>query len=305
LTLVTPLPAQQLQLNLVDGLAFDRYHNLLALLEITGPTGAAVYVDTESGNVVSLRTGMSRADQIALHPSGDLFITSEVTPAATTNRVYRLQVGYDAGNRPVAATTTATALVTSLAINNPEGVVVLADSSAYGNAGDLYVCEDIGFGRVLHVDPATGTTTVLASGLGRPEGMAFGDFGGAAAPALYVAETLNHRVLRVAANGTVSVVGTPASVTLTSPDNVEFGPDGLLYVSEDRAGPSSRIIRIAPDGTHAVFATGFAAAQGLVFHPVDGDLYISEQNLDRIWRMHFASVPVKPTTLSQVKRAFR
>ena len=77
-------------------------------------------------------------------------------------------------------------------------------------------------------------------------------------------------------------------VSLTSPDNVEFGPDGYLYVSEDRAGPNSRIIRIDANGTHSVFASGFSQAQGMIFDPASGDMYIAEQDLDRVWRVVFA-----------------
>lgn len=75
---------------------------------------------------------------------------------------------------------------------------------------------------------------------------------------------------------------------LTFPDNVEFGPDGFLYVSEDRPAPASRIVRVGADGAHEVFATGFGQAAGLAFHPETGDLYLSEQDRDRIWRVRFA-----------------
>ena len=300
---MTPDPLQQSKLDLIDGLAFDAFGNLLGVLEILGAAGGVVYVDGATGEVTKLLSGISRADQIALHPSGDVFVTSEVVPASTSNRVYRVVLGYGANDVPVAAGTTATSLVTSVAINDPEGIVVLPATGPYGEAGDLYVAEDINPGRILHVDPTTGATTVLVSGLARPEGMAFGDFGGNLAAALYVAETLNHRVLRIGSDGTVGVVGDPSRVGLTSPDNVEFGPDGFLYVSEDRFGPASRIIRIAADGTHTVFATGFAQAQGMVFAS-NGDLYISEQDLDRIWRVRFATA-VEARGFGGFKRLYR
>lgn len=305
LSLLTTTPQQQQQLDFVDGLAFDRHWNLLAVLEIAGAAGAAVFIDITTGDVTPLVSGISRADQIALHPSGDLFVTSEVAPASNTNRVYRLHVGYDANDRPVAGATTATPLVTSIAINNPEGLVVLPSAGAFGQLGDLYVCEDVFGGRVLHVDPSDGTTRVLASGLSRPEGIAFGDFGGATTPALFVAETINHRVLRIEADGMWSVVGTPTGVALQSPDNVEFGPDGYLYVTEDRSAPNSRIIRIAPDGTHTVFATGFGQAQGMIFDPATTALHVGEQDFDRVWRIVFATVPVQQTTFSDLKQSYR
>lgn len=284
LELVTPDPAEQNKLNKIDGLAFDPFGNLLGVKEILGETGGVVYIDKQTGAVTVLVTGISRADQIALHPSGDLLVTSEVTPGATTDRVYRVTPAYNASNVPTSAT--ATSLTTSQAINNPEGLVVLDAAGPFGDVGDLYVAEDIVDGKVFHVDPDTGTTTAFAGDFRRPEGMALGDFGGLATLALYAAETSNHRVLRIDSDGNATTLGDPTSVSMALPDNVEFGPDGFLYVSEDRAEPDSRIIRIAADGTHRVFATGFSAAQGLVFD-ANRDLYISEQGLDRIWRVVF------------------
>jgi sugar lactone lactonase YvrE len=244
-------------------------------------------VDTASGAVAVLVTGISRADQIALHPSGDLFVTSEVHPAATTGRLFRVSVAYDGAGLPLPLASSATSVATSLSVDNPEGLVVLARASAYGAAGDLLVAEDLAAGRLLHVAPGTGAAAVLAAGLARPEGLAFGDFAGASAPALYAAETLNGRVVRVDPAGTWSTVGDPSLVALTAPDNVAFGPDGFLYVSEDRPAPGSRIVRIAPDGAHEVFASGFGEAQGMAFD-ANGDLYIAEQERDRIWRVRFS-----------------
>jgi sugar lactone lactonase YvrE len=291
LELVTP-PSEAAKLNLIDGLAFDAYGNLLGCLEITGTGGAVVFIDKATGLVTTLVTGISRADQIALHPSGDFFVTSEVSGASTTARLYRVTVGYGPGNVPQAATTTAASLTTSLAINNPEGCAVLETTGAYGNAGDVLVAEDVNPGRILRVDPATGTTTVLASGLRRPEGLAIGDFGGALPLGVVTAETLDNNVLGVAAGGTVSVLGTPAAVSLAAPDNVEFGPDGFLYVTEDRTAPNGRILRIASDGTHSVFAGGFGQAQGMIFDPANGDFYVAEQDSDRVWRVRFGATAV-------------
>ena len=55
------------------------------------------------------------------------------------------------------------------------------------------------------------------------------DFAGATSEALFVAETTNDNILRIESNGTTSVFGNPAAVSLSAPDNVEFGPDGFLY----------------------------------------------------------------------------
>ncbi|MEZ5065717.1 MAG: hypothetical protein R3B81_13375 [bacterium] len=272
------------KLDAIDGLAFDPYGNLLGVREVSGVGGGVVAIDTETGLVTELLAGVSRADQIALVSGGEFRVTSEVTPASPTSRLFALTLGYtdqvpDPGSTGIASVTT------SLAIDNPEGLVILPADGAYGFAGDAYVCEDRNPGRVLRVRP-DGTTSVLAAGLSRPEGAAFGDFGGTAAPALYVAETSTHRVIRIDADGTVATLGAPGAVALTSPDNVEFGPDGFLYVTEDRPAPSSRVIRIAADGTHEVFATGFGQAQGMIF-AANGDFYVAEQDSDRVWRVRF------------------
>jgi hypothetical protein len=289
LELVTALPSQQAKLDRIDGLAFDAFGNLLGALEISGDDGGAVYIDKVTGDVTQLVFRVSRADQIALHPSGDMYVTSEISPASMNRRVFRMTMGYDGNQVPLPGPTVRANVPTALGIDNPEGLVILPSDSAFGAAGDLYVCEDRSPGRVLRVDPSNGTVNVLVGGLARPEGIAFGDFGGATTPALYVAETSFDHVLRIEADGTTSVVGDPTQVNMDSPDNVEFGPDGFLYVTEDRSSPSSRILRIAPDGTHSVFARGFGQAQGMIFDPANGDMYIAEQDFDRIWRVRFGT----------------
>ncbi|MFQ5418106.1 MAG: hypothetical protein ACE5FL_13845 [Myxococcota bacterium] len=287
---MTPV-SQESQLNLIDGLAFDAFGNLMGALEMVGGSGGVVYVDKNTGLVTSLVTGISRADQIALHPSGDLFVTSESGAATTTNKVYRVSVTYDVDNVPLSAA--AISLTTSQAILNPEGLAVLQASGAYGSSGDLYVAEDAAAGRIWRIDPGNGATTLFSGPYARPEGLAFGDFAGALAPGLYTAETTDDNVVFIDSAGVGSTFGSPAAVGLSRPDNVEFGPDGFLYVSEDRPQPGSRVLRIAPDGTHEVVATGFGQAAGLTFD-ANGDLYVAEQDFDRIWRIRFASAPEIP-----------
>ena len=289
LELVTPNAGQQAMLNLVDGLALDGFGNLFGALEIFGSSGGVVYIDKATGDVTNLVSGLSRADQIALGIGGDLFVTSEVTPASTSDRLFRVTVNYGAGDVPLSAS--ATDISTSLAINNPEGLIVLDASGPFGSAGDLYVAEDRNPGSIFQVNPADGTTTLLTSGLARPEGMAFGSFNGQVTPSLFAAETSDNNVLQIDSAGVATTFGNPAAVSLTSPDNVEFGPDGFLYISEDRSAPNSRILRVKADGTHTVFATGFGQASGMIFDPLTGHLYIAEQDFDRVWRVRFNHIP--------------
>ena len=284
LELVTP-PASAAALDKVDGLAFDVYGNLFATREITGDAGGVVFIDKSTGAVTSLVTGISRADQLALAPNGDFLVTSETTPASTSNSLWRISISYDASHRPISASKTN--VTTNQVMSNVEGLVVLPATGAYGPAGSQFVAEDLASGRILQVD-ADGTASALVTNLQRPEGLAFGDFAGAKVAGLYAAETGAHRIIHVDSEGNAATLGTPAVVSLTSPDNVEFGPDGYLYVSEDRAGPNSRVLRIDANGTHSVFASGFSQAQGMIFDSVSGDMYIAEQDLDRVWRVVFA-----------------
>ena len=274
----------------IDGLAFDNFGNLFGALEINGASGGVVYIDTSTGVVTNLVSNLPRADQIAFDPiSGSLFVTSEVQPGSTTDRVFRLDPTYDASNVPISLL--ATSITTTIPINNPEGLVVLESTGAYGNAGELIVAEDISDGQIVHLTP-TGTGSVLvdtSESLQRPEGMAFGDFNGAASAALFVAETSDDNVLRVESNGAVSVFGDPLSVGLNQPDNLEFGADGLLYVTEDSS--NGRVIRISSVGTHSVFAEGFDNPQGLAVHPLTGDLYITEQDNESVYRVRFENDP--------------
>lgn len=81
------------------------------------------------------------------------------------------------------------------------------------------------------------------------------------------------------AYGSLSTLGDPSGVGgINGPDNINFGPDGYLYVGEKYGG---RIIRIAGDGTHSVYATGFDNIEGVAFDPTTGDLYIGTSRKSR------------------------
>jgi hypothetical protein len=279
----------------IDGLALDAHGNLFAALETANSRGGVVHIDKSSGAVTPISIGViTGADQIAFDPgSGTFYVTNEFTPANTVNRLFRVSVAYDGSNRPTGGS--AASLVTDRGLYNPEGLVVLPAGGPFGPAGTVYVAEDALTGGIHAVhtgtNPATVTTLVPdTANLNRPEGLAYGDFGGRAAPALYAAETNDGNLLRIDALGQVGVFGNPAAVGLTLPDNVEFGPDGFLYVSEDRGSGQGRIVRIAADGTHGVVATGFSSPQGLIFDG-NGDLYIAEQDTASLWRLRFNPVP--------------
>lgn len=283
----------------VDGLAMDAYGNLFAALETANHRGGVVSIDKATGAVTPISIGViTGADQVVFEAgSGTLYATNEFTPGEMANRLFRITVVYDAAHRPTGGR--AASITTTAGINDPEGLVSLPAGSPFGPAGRLYVAEDLANGAIHAVDVGGGTGTVTtlvtaAAGLNRPEGLAYGDFAGQLAPALYAAETLDSNILRIDVLGQVSVFGNPAGIGLLNPDNLEFGPDGYLYVTEDPVnGAPGRLVRIAADGTHGVVATGFDKPQGLVFDS-NGDLYISEQNTASLWRLRFNATATVP-----------
>jgi hypothetical protein len=274
----------------LDGLAFDRFGNLFAVLEVVSAAGGVVHIDKVTGAAQPIALNIPGACRLTVHPNGDIYASSEL-PITLVNGallqlggLYRVTVGYDAANKPQPGT--ATRLDTTL--DTPEGIQVLLTDGAYGSAGAMFVAEDKAAGRIVRVmEDGTGLTELVgaAANLNRPEGLEFGDFNGALAPALYVAETGGGRVARIGADGTVTTFGDPATIGgLHWPDNMTFGPDGYLYVGE-QLGIASRVVRIAADGTHSVYATGFDNIAGIAFDPMTGDLYIGEIDHSTLWRV--------------------
>lgn len=126
-------------------------------------------------------------------------------------------------------------------------------------------------GRVLRIDPSSGSTAVLAvgnpafAGVGDPAGVALGP-GGAFGDFVYVMDfqgaSPNPPVLyRIDSAGTAStfLVDPAQWTTSTAPRDLAFGPPafgGDLFVA-DRTGPG-RLWQVSPGGTLAAFLTGHA-----------------------------------------------
>ncbi len=274
----------------IDGFAFDRFGNLFGVLEVVSAGGGVVAVDKSTGAVQPIALGIPAACRLTVHPNGDLYVSSEL-PITLVNGVpvqfgglYRVAVAYDAANRPLSGAATRLASV----LDMPEGVQPLLADGAYGNAGAMFIAEDKPAGRIVRVMPdGSGLTELVgaAANLQRPEGLEFGDFNGARVPALYAAETAGGRIVQIGANGAVATFGDSAAIGgLRFPDNIAFGPDGYLYAGE-QVGVGSRVVRIAADGTHAVYATGFDNIAGIAFDPLTGYLYIGEIDRSTIWRV--------------------
>ena len=211
---------------------------IFATLEI--PSEGRV-VRIANGEKVTLVSGLNKPDGLAIRLPY-LYITEEVDDG----RVTRLDL------RDLSRTVLAI-------LEGPEGIDFLPD-------GSLVVGEDHG-GRILHITLA-GEVEVLVEGLRKPEGLAVSPNG-----TIYFAESKTGRILSVADNGLKTVIG-----GLNHPDQVEFAPDGALWISED-ANPG-RLLRYF-SGRLEVIMAGLMAPQGIAFGR-NGEVYVAEQGRSRI-----------------------
>jgi sugar lactone lactonase YvrE len=180
-------------------------------------------------------------------------------------------------------------------------------------AGDLYVA-DSGNHKIRKVTAAgivttfTGTTRGNADGaratamLDRPMGVAVDKDG-----SLYVSDTYNHRVVKVATDGFVTTVaggdvaafvnGTGPQARFNRPHDLVVAPDGIVYVADslnhcirriEPAAGGAKVTTYAGVGAPNVATTGGQLVDGLAaearfFRPQalalapDGDLYVADQ----------------------------
>jgi sugar lactone lactonase YvrE len=224
----------------VDNLVQATDGTLYASRELAQGQGLVVRI--RDGRVETLISNLNRPD--GLHLQGRwLYVTEEVADGRVLE--------YDLCSGKQRELTT---------LHNPEGIVMLPD-------GDLAVNEDSINGRLVRV-LRNGVVEVITSGLNRPEGLAVTDDG-----TLIIAETGTGRVLAWR-HGEMSVL----VEDLEEPDQVEVGPDGAIWITEDMQ--PGRLLRYQ-DWTLEVILTGLWAPQGMTITGPNS-LLLAEQGRGRI-----------------------
>lgn len=236
---------------------------------------------TPTGDVSTIASGLANPVGVALGPDGNLYVASSqgqrifrITPDGTVATFAGSGAGGGTNGNGTAAT-----------FSRPYGL-------AFDNAGNLYVSE-IGGHRIRKITPAGDVSTLAGTGIA---GAADGPGGSAtfnspydltvdSAGVIYVADGVNRKIRRIAADGTVttyagtgasgSADGAAAAATFVLPFGITLGPDGALYVAdmEDhrlrRISAAGMVSTIA--GTGAPGATDGAAATATLNAPAGLD----------------------------------
>jgi len=314
-------PALDAWLNHPEGVAADAAGNLYIadtfnnrIRKITSDGDIATIVGSGSeiyagDNGPATAAGLGLPPDVVVDRSGNLYVAdfggSRIR--MVSNGIIGTVAGSSTGPPPVDGQE-----AVNLRFNGPTGVAVDTTGAFYFAEGSIG--SGSGFGksaaRIWRVS-ALGILTTLA-GNGVPD---FGGDGGPATAAqlntpsavaldsqsnLYIADSLNHRIRRLAPTGTMSTIvgtgvagfavdfGLPAGAQLNTPEGVGVDAAGNVYIADTlnsrvrELAPGGNIFNLAGNGNASYFGDGGPAYRGSINHPegvaIDsaGNVYIAD-----------------------------
>jgi gluconolactonase len=223
-----------------EGPVYVPEEDALYFTSVPAPDSAIKRLALGSGEVSLVRADANRANGMALHPDGRLVVCEQGT-RTTPARIALV-------DRATGAAETLVDGWGGLPLNSPNDVVVHSDGAvwftdpSYGWLQGFRPPPMLGDAVYRH-DPATGSTTVVAEGFDKPNGLAFSP----GERVLYVGDSgeETHRVEAFDVVGGRSLTGRRVLAVIDPgyPDGIEVDGDGRVYV----AGPAGVGV-FAPDG---------------------------------------------------------
>jgi gluconolactonase len=223
-----------------EGPVYVPDEDALYFTSVPAPDSAIKRLALDSGEVSVLRADANRANGMALYPDGRLVVCEQGT-CVTPARIALV-------DRATGATETLVDEWGGLPLNSPNDVVVRSDGTvwftdpSYGWLQAFRPPPMLG-GAVYRHDPATGSTTVVAQGFDKPNGLAFSPD----EHVLYLGDSgeETHRVEAFDVLGGRSLTNRRVLAIIDPgyPDGIKVDGDGCVYV----AGPAGVDV-FAPDG---------------------------------------------------------